>query len=121
MLMMNMTKDKIRKWLAAKGRDREWLAQQCGASKGTVDQWFYRGFSDSALATIDKLMQLDELQSSQATDETGLIQFSTAEFEEIERARAAVGNPTRPQFYRDAILQYVEDLNAETSGESSQP
>lgn len=112
--MAKMTKDKIREWLAEHGRDREWLAKQCGVSKGTVDQWFAeRGFSDAALAAIDKLMKLDELQASQAPDETGLIQFSTAEFEEIERARAAVGNPTRPQFYRDAILQYVEELKAE--------
>lgn len=112
--MRKIDKVKVTEWLKRHGRDREWLAAQCNAEIGTVHSWFStRGFSDAALATIDKLMKLDELQASQATDETGLIQFTTAEFEEIERARAAVGNPTRPQFYRDAILQYVEELKAE--------
>lgn len=110
--MGRLTKNQIRDWLLEKKRDREWLATQCGVSKGTVDQWFAeRGFSESALATIDKLMQIDKLAAHQPADETGLIQFTTAEFERLEKARVAVGAPPRPQFYRDAILQYVEELN----------
>jgi hypothetical protein len=110
---MELTKDKIRHWLTDKNKDREWLAKQCGVSKGTVDQWFAeRGFSDSALATIALLMERDE--QSGAPDETGLITFTTAEFERIERARLAVGNPSRPVFYRDAIIQYVDEIGEAT-------
>lgn len=112
--MRKLTKIQIRDWLNEHGRDRDWLAEQCGVSKGTVDQWFAgRGFSDSALAAIDKLMQLDEMsaRTESSPDETGLIKFTTAEFELLEKARAAVGNPPRTQFYRDAILQYIEELS----------
>lgn len=110
--MRKIDKVLVTDWLKKHGRDREWLALQCNAEIGTVNSWFStRGFSDSALATIDKLMQLDELASKQPADETGLIQFTTAEFERLEKARVAVGAPPRPQFYRDAILQYVEELN----------
>lgn len=110
--MRKIDKVSVTDWLKHHGRDREWLALQCNAEIGTVNSWFStRGFSDSAQATIDKLMKLDEIAANHPTDETGLIQFTAAEFELLEKARAAVGAPSRPQFYRDAILQYVEELN----------
>lgn len=111
--MEELTKDQIRDWLLENGRDRLWLAKACGTSKGTVDQWFAeRGFSESAKATIRALMRLDELTAipSQVLDETKYIEFTTSEFEEIEEARAKVGSPSRPDFYHDAILRYVQEL-----------
>jgi hypothetical protein len=112
--MSNLDKVKITEWLKQHSRDREWLADQCGAEIGTVNSWFStRGFSDAALATIDKLMQLDALRAKQSApveDETALIQFSAGEFERIERARLAVGSPERPVFYRDAIISYVDEV-----------
>lgn len=115
---MNPTKDQIRSWLTQMGKDREWLAQQCGVSKGTVDQWFYRGFSDAAVAAISNLMKL---HSRTDADDTGLIQFTTSEFEEIEKVRFRVGDPPRPQFYRDAILQFVEQILDESAAPAPAP
>lgn len=109
---MTLTKDQISDWLKRAGRDRYWLGDKCGVSKGTVDQWFYKGFSDAALATIRALMELDEQAGQGGGNDTGLIQFSTGEFERIERARVAVGSPTRPEFYRDAIVEYVKEIEA---------
>jgi hypothetical protein len=106
-----LTKDQIRAWLALHKRDRKWLADQMNVSPGTVDQWFAeRGFSDSALATIKLLMDRDLETPS---NDTGLIQFTTDEFERIERARQRLGYTERPPFYRDAILKQVESIEAE--------
>lgn len=111
--MSALTKTQIQDWLTAKaGGSRDWLAVKLGVSKGTVDQWFSRGFSDSALASIAMAMELDRAVSTPgaASDESALIQFTAGEFERIEAARAAVGSPARPVFYRDAIIAYVEDI-----------
>lgn len=106
---MHLTKDQIDAWLKRHSRDRQWLAEKLAVSKGTVDQWFSKGFSESALAGIRLLKQLD---TPSASDDTALIQFTTAEFEAIEHARRLVGMPERPKFYRDAILYYVDDLQS---------
>jgi len=122
--MSALTKIEIQTWLSARhDGSREWLAGKLGVSKGTVDQWFSRGFSDSALASIAMVMELDQAAASSigasSSDETALIQFTSGEFERIEAARAAVGSPARPVFYRDAIIAYVDgieedgNLNAE--------
>lgn len=111
--MSVLTKIEIQSWLYAKHNgSREWLATKLGVSKGTVDQWFSRGFSDSALAGIAMIMELDASSPSvgDGSDETSLIQFTSGEFERIEAARAAVGSPARPVFYRDAIIAYVDGI-----------
>lgn len=99
-----LNKEQISAWLVHLGKDRDWLAQMCGVSKGTVDQWFSRGFSDQALATIGLLMQ----KEVRPIDETALIAFNAGEFEKIDRARRGLGYSSRPPFYRDAILDYVQ-------------
>jgi hypothetical protein len=114
---MEFTKDEIAAWLKSHNRSREWLAEATGKSLGTIHNWFSnRSIPDDARATIALLMERDLQERESAlnapVDDTGLITFSTSEFERIERARAAVGSPTRPQFYREAIIQYVEDVEA---------
>lgn len=36
--------------------------------------------------------------------------FTTDEFELIEAARAKVGNPSRPDFYYQAIMEYAAEI-----------
>lgn len=113
--MEDLDKVTILDWLKRHGRDREWLAEKCNAEMGTVNSWFStRGFSDSALATIEVLMQLDAVKAdgTNAPDETGLIELTTGEFERIEKARELTGFETRPEFYREAILKFVEEIEA---------
>lgn len=112
---MELTKRGIIQWLRSHNRDRTWLAAQCGVSDGTVNNWFSRGLSNAALATIAALMKLDR-KSSQ--DESSLVKFSTGEFERIETARSLVGNPPRPVFHRNAIIKFVDDLNKDKGGQS---
>jgi len=105
-----MTNEEIENWLKRKGRDRAWLALQIPASKGTVDNWFSKGFSAPALTVIQLLMDKDEDASA---NDTGLIQFTVDEFERIERARQRSGYESRPPFYRDAILKQITAMEAE--------
>lgn len=105
-----LAKIQVRDWLLKNGRDRQWLAQHCGVKKDTVNQWFsHLGFPSAAVASIRALMKLDDLRDkkSEPDDETALIQFSAGEFERIERARLGLGYQSRPEMYRDAVLDYV--------------
>lgn len=116
--MQLITKVQIQDWLKRHGRDRLWLAKQCGVAEGTVDHWFSaRGFSDAALATIRLLMERDSGSGCviETTAELGPLAFSAAEFEQLERARALVGSPPRLKFYRDALMQYIARLEQETA------
>lgn len=107
-----LNKDQISRWLDQLEKDREWLARKCGVSKGTVDQWFSRGFSDQALATIGLLMQ----KEGGAEDEAALISFNATEFEKIDKARRGLGYSSRPPFYSDAILDYVKNWEKSKTG-----
>lgn len=41
--METMFLQKVREWLAAHNKDRQWLGEQVGVSKRTVDNWFSAG------------------------------------------------------------------------------
>lgn len=56
----------IRKWLKAKGRTRQWLAEQCRVSVRTVHAWFTASGNIPATQSlfIDKLMKEDTTEPS---------------------------------------------------------
>lgn len=110
----SLNRETIHEWLdRCHDGDRAWLAEKIGHTAGSVAHMFSkRGFSSSALAVIAALMELDERGPAAEEDAAQLIVFSALEFEEIEDARARVGHPPRPQFYRDAVLNYVEEIKA---------
>lgn len=115
---MSPSKDEIRAWLLSHGRDREWLAAQCGVAIGTVHNWFSnRPISDGALATIRLLMERDATSSVSVDVHSalGTLAFTADEFEQLERARALVGSPPRLKFYRDALMQYIARLEQEAA------
>lgn len=101
-----MTKENIRDWLDTIGQDRFWLASQLGSTKGTLDQWFSRGFPEWAEKAIKRIAA----QQSSADSDPNSVQFTIAEFEMIDRARRKVGYETRREFYRDAIIEYADKL-----------
>lgn len=55
---MAPTKEDIKKWLKASGKSREWLAEQCGVDKRTVDLWLSvsRDVPAKAILIIQRLM-----------------------------------------------------------------
>jgi kynurenine formamidase len=99
-----MTKDEIKNWLAEGKRGRAWLAQEIGVSKGTVDQWFSKGFPEWAVKAIERM-------GEQPLDACGLdVAFTAAEFELIEAARLLSAHPTRSAFYHTAIMQFTDEI-----------
>lgn len=110
-----MDKDKIKGWLTTESKDRQWLADQLGCSKGTVDQWFSRGFPDWALKSIERLM-------NPAGSNTGGIEvaFTASEFERIEEARKLLGLATRKDYYQTAITEFTDRI-LENEAQGTQP
>lgn len=55
---MTTTKEDVKKWLKTIGKDRFWLAEQCGATKRTVDDWLSTGreIPAKAILAIQRLM-----------------------------------------------------------------
>lgn len=64
---MTPSKEEIKSWLKKIGKDREWLAKQCGAkSKRTVEKWFEtKGtIPAKAILKINELMHQTQQQLS---------------------------------------------------------
>jgi hypothetical protein len=111
-----MDKDKLKSWLATEGRDREWLANQIGSVKGTVDQWFSRGFPEWACKSIERLMHPIE----GGNDTTGFeVTFTAREFERIEEARKLLGIATRKLYYEEAIAEYTDQILAREAADKT--
>lgn len=54
---MQADREQIKKWLRTSGKDRFWLAEQCGVEKVSVDGWFSRNnFPKAKFVLIQKLM-----------------------------------------------------------------
>lgn len=101
-MVLEPTKQQIAAWLGKIGRDRHWLAEQCGASKPTVDGWFSKkGFPRPALRIISALMAGEVAMD----DDLSSVTFSLEEFGQIDAARKLAGYTSRKEFYRDAIIE----------------
>lgn len=100
-----MDKNDIRSWLENRGQTREWMAREIGVSKGTVDQWFSKGFPEWAVKAIQRLdgIAVDPSAGLEVT-------FSAAEFERIEKARDLSGHPTRAEYYKTAITEFTDQI-----------
>lgn len=110
-----MKPNEIDAWLKANQRDRAWLASELAVSTGTVYNWFSKGLPDWAIKAIERLANPTNDNSS------GLeVTFTAREFDRIEAARKLSGQPTRTQYYTDAILEYTNHLlQAEKSASQS--
>lgn len=55
---MTPTKEDVKNWLKAIGKDRDWLARECGTEKGTVNNWLSPSgpFPANAILKIHSLM-----------------------------------------------------------------
>lgn len=55
---MTLTKEDVKNWLKSIGKDRDWLAGECGTEKGTVNNWLSPSgpFPANAILKIHSLM-----------------------------------------------------------------
>lgn len=90
-----MSKEDVKKWLKAIGKDRFWLAEQCGTTKRTVDDWLSTGRAIPAKAVliIQKLMN-GETESSPRL----VIEFTDEEWSIICEAMKA---------HKETFLEFV--------------
>jgi hypothetical protein len=105
----NPAKNKeIKDWMRSNAMKREQLATDLGVSKGTLDNWFYRGFPDWAVKAISRIMNpTDDLSA-------GLeVTFTASEFREILEAMEIVGTTSLKTFYEEAIKNHVEKIMAD--------
>lgn len=99
--------DELKAWLRSKNKTREDFAADLGAKKGTLDNWFSKGFPDWAVKSIARL------RSPIESDTSGLeVTFTAAEFELIEKARRLTEHATRSSYYHAAIMDYTDELLA---------
>lgn len=92
---MNLTKESIKEWLASHpSRDRTWLAEQCGVSKNTVNNWLSTSIAVPAKASrlIENLMRadLEAARSAQPTPDQNLVlEVRPETFDRYNRAALA--------------------------------
>ena len=115
-----MTKQEIVSGLERLGKDRQWLAE---ATKYTYD-YVKNSLAPSAAEPSSKFV--DEVIRAFAEEERrrevdltkpgssvwDLVFFNGAEVDRITRAKQAGGYPDLPSLYRDAVIQYADELLA---------
>lgn len=105
---MTPTKEDIKKWLKAIGKDRFWLSEQCGAPKRTIDNWLAPGgdLPAKAILIIQKLMN-GEADSSPRI----VIDFTDEEWSIICEA-AKAHKETFLEFVNTAIQNAAKEKEA---------
>lgn len=92
---MTPTKGDVKNWLKAIGKDRDWLARECGTEKGTVNNWLSPSgpFPSNAILKIHSLMsQYGPAQpENEAIQTTALTGNHGGRMEEDERAASEKG------------------------------
>lgn len=95
--------EKLKAWMKEHGYTREMLAAEIGAQKRSLDNYFTANqFPVWAEKHILRIMQ---------TPPT--LRFTDAEFDRLERARAAAGYTDRAKFYLDAVNIHAAQILAE--------
>lgn len=124
---MNLTKDAVKAWLDEHHRGREWLADKCGVSKKTVNNWLSSpaDIPAKALLIIENLMQIDEAKANAAAavPQNLVLEFTHEEFDTI--CAAAAGNGQIPRKWAQDthnsiaaadVVKIAEELQGKAAG-----
>lgn len=112
---MTPSKDEIKAWLKRSGHSREWLGEQCGKTKNTVNNWLSTNIEipESTLHLIARLMEDDaradaERKKSESSAPLShlVIQVEVEEFNAWEKIAI---HQTPPQTVTDWALQAIKD------------
>ena len=110
---MTPTKGDVKHWLKAIGKNRDWLAMECGTEKGTVNNWLSPSgpFPASAMLKIQSLMsQYKTVQPADEPVQTNrlVLEITEERMRKYERAASEKGVPLR---------QWLTDLADEAAEE----
>lgn len=97
---MTPTKGDVKRWLKAIGKNRDWLALECGTEKGTVNNWLSPSgpFPASAMLKIQSLMsQYKTVQPENEPVQTNrlVLEITEERMRKYERAASEKGVPLR--------------------------
>lgn len=97
---MTPTKGDVKNWLKAIGKDRDWLARECGTEKGTINNWLSPSgpFPANAILKIHSLMsQYGPVQPEKAPIQTNrlVLEITEERMRNYERAASEKGVPLR--------------------------
>ncbi|HBN17044.1 MAG TPA: hypothetical protein DD422_03235, partial [Akkermansia sp.] len=97
---MTPTKGDVKRWLKAIGKNRDWLALECGTEKGTVNNWLSPPgpFPASAMLKIQSLMsQYKTVQPENEPVQTNrlVLEITEERMRKYERAASEKGVPLR--------------------------
>lgn len=111
----DMEKSDVKAWLKAIGKNRDWLAEECGVKKRTADNWLSSSQSISTQATrlIERLMaQYSPMNNAPETpystaDNAITLTVDDATFDAWNKAATAEGKLLR-QWCVDVINESLE-------------
>ena len=97
---MTPTKGDVKHWLKAIGKNRDWLAMECGTEKGTVNNWLSPSgpFPASAMLKIQSLMsQYKTVRPEDEPVQTNrlVLEITEERMRKCERAASEKGVPLR--------------------------
>lgn len=113
---MTLTKEDVKKWLKDLGKDRFWLAEQCGVGKRTVDSWFAsdRDLPARVALLISQLMLPTVTTDTQGRNlrrvETLTLQFSKSEWETIKEYQKLHPGKSVAQLAEEFVLNLADSL-----------
>jgi hypothetical protein len=102
---MQISKDRLKHWLASIPNGREWLAKQCGVSKSTVDGWCSNRTIPGPSSVI-----ISDLMANTPQEGRVVISLSPAEFALVETARHLGKYATLDTFAHHAVMEKAQQL-----------
>ena len=121
---MTPTKGDVKHWLKAIGKNRDWLAMECGTEKGTVNNWLSPSgpFPASAMLKIQSLMsQYKTVRPEDEPVQTNrlVLEITEERMRKYERAASEKGVPLLGLQARfEALLQEFQ-LSGGLGGQAS--
>ena len=107
-----MTREMIREWMTQNNHSRKWLADKCGVTSKTVNNWLSsdRGVPAKAIRIIEALVEFD--QSGPVDSKPRLVlEFTRKEFDKINLA--ASRNKMTVSRWAELQLKKLSDLELE--------
>lgn len=122
-------KDRVKAWLKATGKGREWLASQFGLTLVAINKWFDRRIPDGRYAQIEALMRASsEPQFSSGVELSPFsVEVITARLTKEEYAsvlaccKADGFGDDLEAWLRACILEHVQEVLAESPTATPHP
>lgn len=114
-------KDRIKAWLKSHNHDRDWLAEQIGVKKRTVDNWLSspKEIPIGKLSLIERLMQDDE--AAEASRRQKLIPTAQVSSLEVDLPRFRAYSAASLAQGMTLEQWAIEELNAAAEAAMQQP